>query len=185
MVPIVGIADHTGWAVAVVADGAGSVLASRRLALVGEGLPSMPHHGAGQRLPLFEGVALVEQVTASAAEEARLRLAELANLVPALGGIALRSIPRMPDGIAATLQDYWAQTRADGVMYRRALAAAATERGWEVHWFDAKLAAAAATERLGSAGLAKAEAKAREEFGPPWTADHRMALHAAVSSRGC
>lgn len=179
---VVGVADHTGWAVAVVADAAGQVFASRRIDLVAEGLPSMPHHGPGQRLPLAEAVALVEQVTLSAGHEAEARLAELAALFPALSGIALRSIPAMPDGIAATLQDYWAQTRADGVMYRRALAAAARDRGWAVHWFDKHAAGAGAVERLGSAPLAKAEAAARAAFGPPWTADHRMALHAAIAS---
>ncbi len=179
---ILAIADHTGWAVALVADGGGQVSLSRRIALVGEGLPTMPHHGAGQRLPSAEGVALVEQVRQSAVAEAEARLAELATEVPGIAAIALRACPTMPATVAETLASYWAQTRADGVMYRRALAGAAEARGWAVHWFDKRTAASQALALLGKTGLTAAEAQARAAFGPPWTADHRMALNAAITA---
>lgn len=141
----------------------------------------MPHHGPGQRLPRDEGVALVEQVRASAECEAAARLEELAALVPGIAAIALRDCPALPATVAETLASYWAQTRADGVMYRRALADAATARSWSVQWFDKRLAAQQAEAALGRAGLAAVEATARAAFGPPWTADHRMALHAAIA----
>ena len=101
----------------------------------------MPHHGPGQRLPPDVGVALVEQVRASAECEAAARLAELTALVPGITAIALRDCPSLPATVAETLASYWAQTRADGVMYRRALAGAATARSWSVQWFDKRLAA--------------------------------------------
>ncbi len=141
----------------------------------------MPHHGPGQRLPPDEGVALVDEVRASAESEAAARLAELAALVPGIAAIALRDCPALPATVAETLASYWAQTRADGVMYRRALAGAATARSWSVQWFDKRSAAQQAEEALGRAGLAAAEATARATFGPPWTADHRMALRAAIA----
>lgn len=179
---IVAISDHTGWAVALVADAAGRVILSQRIALVGDGMPAMPHHGAGQRLPVAEGVALVEQVRQSAAAEAEARLAQLAAAVPGITTIALRTCPPMPATVAETLGSYWAQTRADGVMYRQALAEAAAARGWAVHWFDKHSAAHQAEAALGKSGLAAVEAAARARFGPPWTADHRMALSAAIAA---
>jgi hypothetical protein len=179
---VLAIADHTGWAVALVADGAGQVFASRRIALVSGDLPSMPHHGPGQRLPPAEGVALIEQVRASATREAAARLDELAESVPGIAAIALRVCPTMPATVADTLASYWAQTRADGVLYREALATAAKARGWAVDWFEKRAAAQRAEAALGKAGLAAAEAAARTAFGPPWTADHRMALSAAISA---
>ena len=48
----------------VTVAGDGTLLDRRRVELVGEGLPKLPHHSEGQRLPLDEAVELVERVRA-------------------------------------------------------------------------------------------------------------------------
>jgi len=47
---IIGVSDHGGWAVLVTVAPDGTLLDRRRVELVGEGLPKLPHHSEGQRL---------------------------------------------------------------------------------------------------------------------------------------
>src|SRR5271166_6667372 len=63
---IIGVSDHGGWAVLVTVGRDGTLLDRRRVELVGEGLPKLPHHSEGQGLPLDEAVELVERVRVSA-----------------------------------------------------------------------------------------------------------------------
>src|SRR5215469_15235125 len=62
----IGVSDHGGWAVLVTVARDGTLLDRRRVELVGEGLPRLPHHSEGQRLPLDKAVELVERVRMSA-----------------------------------------------------------------------------------------------------------------------
>ena len=62
---IIGVSDHGGWAVLVTVAGDGTLLDRRRVELVDEDLPKIPHHSEGQTLPLDEAVALVERVRVS------------------------------------------------------------------------------------------------------------------------
>src|SRR5262245_20697505 len=135
---IIGVSDHGGWAVLVTLARDGTLLDRRRIELVGEGLPKLPHHSEGQRLPLDEAVALVELVRASAERHAVLALDAVTLAVPRVFGVALRKCPQLPPSIAERIKDYRAQNVADWVMYRKALASAAEARGWPVHWYDAK-----------------------------------------------
>src|SRR5260221_4741281 len=59
---IIGVSDHGGWAVLVTVARDGTLLDRRRVELVGEGLPKLPHHSEGQGLPLDEAVDLMERV---------------------------------------------------------------------------------------------------------------------------
>jgi hypothetical protein len=61
----IGVSDHGGWAVLVTVALDGTLLDRRRVELVGEGLPKLPHHSEGQELPLDEAVELVERVRVS------------------------------------------------------------------------------------------------------------------------
>ena len=45
---IIGVSDHGGWAVLVTVARDGTLLDRRRVELVGEGLPKLPHHSEGQ-----------------------------------------------------------------------------------------------------------------------------------------
>ena len=180
---IIGVSDHGGWAVLVTVTASGALLDRRRIELVDEGLPSIPHHSEAQRLPLDEAVALVERVRLSAERHAKLGLAAVAMTVPArIVGIALRQCPELPPTIAQRITDYRAQNVADWVMYRKALAAAAEERGWAVHWYDAKKVLDSAGAALRTEDFAFLEL--RKSIGPPWGKDHKLAMAAAIAARG-
>lgn len=166
---IIGVSDHGGWAVFVRVSRDGALLDRRRVELVDDDLPALPHHHEGQMLPLNEAVALVERVRACAERHAVTALDDVAMAVPRILGIALRSCPQLPPTIAERIKNYRARNVADWVMYRKALAAAAEARGWPVHWYD--------TKKL----LADAQPlQLRKMLGPPWTKDHKLAMAAAI-----
>jgi hypothetical protein len=178
---IVGVSDHGGWAVLVTVTGDGTLLDRRRVELVDEDLPKIPHHSEGQALPLHEAVALVERVQASAERHAKLALDAVAMTVGRrILGVALRQCPGLPPTIAERIEDYRAQNVADWVMYRKAIAAAAEARGWAVHWYDAKKVLDAASEALRIEDLDAHFLHLRRSIGPPWTQDHKVAMAAVI-----
>lgn len=182
---VVGVSDHGGWAVLVTVAGDGGLLDRRRVELVDEDLPKIPHHSEGQRLPLDEAVALVERVRVSAERHATLALEAVALTVPGrVVGVALRQCPVLPPTVAERIRDYRAQNVADWVMYRQALAAAAEARGWGVHWYDAKTVMAAAGEALGVENVEAQFVQLRKTIGPPWGQDHKVAMAAAIVAAG-
>jgi hypothetical protein len=177
---IVGVSDHGGWAVLVTVARDGTLLDRRRVELVGEGLPKIPHHSEGQGLPLDEAVALVERVRESAERHAALALDAVAMAVPRILGIALRKCPQLPPTIAERIKDYRAQNVADWVMYRKALAYAAEARGWPVHWYDAKSVSGAASRALRVKSFDAHFLQMRKAVGSPWNNDHKLAMAAAM-----
>jgi hypothetical protein len=182
---IIGISDHGGWAVLVTAASDGALLDRRRVDLVDQDLPKIPHHSEGQTLPIDEAVALVERVRVSAERHATLCLETVALSVPGrILGIALRQCPPLPPSIAERIQDYKAPNVADWVMYRKALAAAAEARGWAVHWYDAKKVFDRASEALRIQDLEAHFLQLRRSIGPPWSQDHKLAMAAAVVALG-
>ena len=173
---MIGVSDHGGWAVLVTVAGDGTLLDRRRVELVDEDLPKIPH-----QLPLDEAVALVERVRVSAERHAKLSLDAVAMTVPGrIVGVALRQCPELPPTIAERIKDYRAQNVADWVMYRKALAAAAEARGWVLHWYDAKKVCDAATEALRIEDLDAHFLQLRRSIGPPWGKDHKVAMAAAI-----
>jgi hypothetical protein len=179
---VIGVSDHGGWAVLVTAALDGTLLDRRRVELVGEGLPKIPHHSECQRLPLDEAVKLVERVRVSAEKHAVLALDAVATVVPSILGVALRKCPQLPPTIAERIKDYRAQNNADWVMYREALAAAAESRDWPVHWYDAKTVFGEASKALRLESLDAHFLRLRKAIGPPWNNDHKLAMSAAISS---
>ena len=180
---IIGVSDHGGWAVLVTVARDGRLLDRRRVELVGEGLPKMPHHSEGQRLPLDEAVELVERVRVSAERHAVLALDAVTMAVPRgfdIAGVALRKCQPLPPTIAERIQDYRAQNVADWVMYREALAFAAEARGWPVHWYDAKSVLGAARLALRVENLDAYFLEIRRAVGAPWNQDHKLAMAAAI-----
>jgi hypothetical protein len=177
---VIGVSDHGGWAVLVTAARDGTLLDRRRVELVGEGLPKIPHHSEGQGLPLDEAVALVERVRVSAEKHAVLALDAVAKAVPRILAVALRKCPQLPPTIAERIKDYRAQNVADWVMYRQALASAAEARGWPVHWYDAKSVSSAASQALRVESFDAHFLQMRRAIGPPWNNDHKLAMAAAI-----
>jgi hypothetical protein len=177
---IVGVSDHGGWAVLVTVARDGMLLDRRRVDLVDEGLPKLPHHHEAQGLPLDDAVALVERVRVSAERHAVLALDAVTIAVPRILGVALRNCPQLPAAIAERIKDYRAQNVADWVMYRKALASAAEARGWAVHWYDAKRVLDAARQALGVEDVDAHFLHVRRAVGPPWNKDHKLAMAAAI-----
>lgn len=179
---ILGVSDHGGWAVLVTATRDGTLLDRRRVELVDDGLPRLPHHSEGQRLPIDAAVELVERVRQSAESHAVLALDAVAGAVPHIRGVALRRLQPLPPTIAERITDYRAQNVADWVMYRRALALAAEARGWPVHWYDSKSVFAEAQQALRVESLDAHFLQVRRAIGPPWNKDHMLAMAAAIRS---
>jgi hypothetical protein len=177
---MIGVSDHGGWAVLVTVARDGMLLDRRRVELVGDGLPRLPHHSEGQGLPLAEAVELVERVRVSAERHAVLALDAVTMAVPRILGVALRKCPQLPPTIAGRIKDYRAHNVADWVMYRKALASAAEARGWPVHWYDAKKVLGAASQALRVDDLDAHFLKLRRSIGPPWGKDHKLAMAAAI-----
>jgi len=177
----IGVSDHAGWAVLVTVALDGTLLDRRRIELLDEHLPSMPHHHEAKKLPMDAAVALVEQVRASAERHAALALDGLAAILPRHRlGLALRECPPLPATIAERIQNYRAQNVADWVMYRQALAGAAEARGFPVYWYDAKTVLQAASEASRIPDLGAHFREVRRSIGPPWDKDHKLAMAAAL-----
>jgi hypothetical protein len=177
---IIGISDHGGWAVLVTLASDAALLDRRRVELVDDALPALPHHHEGQMLPVERAVDLVERVRTSAERHAALALDALASDVPHIGGVALRTCPPLPATIAERLNDYRARNLADWVMYREALARAAEARAWRVYWYDAKHVANLAAQALHVESFDTYFSDMRRKLGPPWNNDHKLAMAAAI-----
>jgi len=179
---IVGVSDHGGWAVLVTVTSDGTLLDRRRVELVDEDLPGLPHHHQGQLLPMDTAVALVERVRVSAEKHAALALNAVAGAVPHIIGIALRECQPLPPTIPERIKDYRARNVADWVMYRRAIASAAENKSWLVHWYDSKTVLRSAGDALHVASFDAHFREMRSSLGPPWNNDHKLAMAAALAS---
>jgi hypothetical protein len=189
----VGVVENGNSVVLVTVSNQAKVLDRRGVDLT-EGLPTHPHHHEGswalgryantpgaRAISLAEAVALVAQVRAAAEAGARRHLAELAAVVSSpLVAIALRAYPALPPTTELRITDNRAQTYADSAMYREALAGAARERGWAVHWYDRERVFADAASALGR-DVEAVLAAMKRELGAPWQAKHKLAAAAALA----
>jgi len=195
----VGAAEDANRAVLVTVAPDGTFLDRRRIDLTDRGLPTHPHHHEGswavgrylntpgaRSLSLADAVALVERVRASATRGARASLEALAAGVPVpIGRIAIRACPELPPTTEQRIADHRAQTFADSVMYREALAAAAEARGWSVHWYDREHVFREAATALGKdQDLGVFLSAIGRSIGPPWQAKHTLAAAAALAAVG-
>ena len=177
---MIGVSDHGGWAVLVTVARDGTLLDRRRVELVDDDLPAIPHHHEGQMLPIDEAVALVERVRLSGEKHAALALDAVAMQVAPILGVALRNRPELPPTIAERIRDHRARNLADWVMYREALAGAAGARGWPIYWYDAKKVFDTAGHSLRVENFDRYFLNMRKAVGPPWNADHKLAMAAAI-----
>jgi hypothetical protein len=184
----VGVVENANTVVLVTVGPDGALLDRRTVVLTPGGTPTHPHHHEGswavgryletpgaRAMPMAEAVKLVEQVKAAAEQGAREALEALARAVAQpIGRIALRECPVLPPSIEERIRDNRAQSTADSVMYRQALARAAEARGWSVHWYD-RVTAGRGTESKAVVAMGKAA-------GTPWQAKHKLAAAAALST---
>jgi hypothetical protein len=194
----VGAAENGNSAVLVTVTPGGEILDRRSIELTDRGLPTHPHHHEGswavgrylntpgaRALSLADAVALVERVRAAAARGAQESLEALAAavLVP-IACIAIRVCPRLPPTVEEQIADNRAQTVADSVMYREALATAAEARGWSVHWYDRERVFRDAARALGRTDIDAFLHEMGRSNGPPWQARHKLAAAAAIAATG-
>jgi hypothetical protein len=194
----VGVAENGSSAVLVTVTRDGQLLDRRTIQLLDPGLPTHPHHHEGswavgryldtpgaRAISLAEAVALVERVRASAAEGARRNLTALADAVSMpIAAIALRVCPSLPATTEARIADARAQTYADSVMYRQAMAAAAEALGWSVHWYDRERVFRDAAAAFGRQDVERLVSAMGRAAGPPWRAGHKLAAAAALAAAG-
>lgn len=180
----------------LVTVGPGLRLLDRRRVDLTHGLPTHPHHHEGswavgryldsawaRPTTLPEALALVGRVREAAAVGAREALEALATTVSEpIATITLRVCPPLPPTPEACIRDNRAQTYADSVLYREALAAAADARGWAVRWYDRDDVQAEAAAALAGADLAELLAALGRKAGPPWQAAHKLAATAAIAT---
>lgn len=190
-----GVAENGNSAVLVTVERGGELLDRRSIDLT-EGLPTHPHHHEGswavgrylntpgaRVLSLAEAVALVERVRDAAAVGARDSLEALAATVPVpITAIALRTCPELPPRIEERIEDNRAQTYADTVMYRQALAAAAEARGWSVYWYERDEVFQRAAAALACKDIEAFLQAMGKAVGAPWQARHKLAAAAAIAA---
>ncbi|HET8699013.1 MAG TPA: hypothetical protein VFO94_16130, partial [Gammaproteobacteria bacterium] len=176
----------------------GKLLDRRYVDLTDPGLPSHPYHHQGswavgryldspwaKPISLAEAVALIERVQASAERRAPELLAVLAAAVTVpIVRIAIRACPELPPTVEERIADNRAQTVADTVMYRQALAEAAEARGWVVHWYDRARVFGEAAAALGVDDVDAFLKALGRAAGPPWQAKHKLAAAAALAAFG-
>ena len=192
----VGVTEHGNSAVLVTVASDGELLDRRRVDLTESDLPTHPHHHEGswavgryknspwaRDISLTEAVELVERIQVAAARGAREGLEALAAAVPVpITRIAIRICPELPPTIEERIADNRAQTVADSVMYREALATAAEARGWSVHWYDRERVFREAATVLRCDDIAPLLLAMGREIGPPWRAKHKLAAAAAFAA---
>jgi len=192
------VAEHGNSAVLVTVSAGGELLDRRRIDLTDRDLPTHPHHHEGswavgrylnipgaRALSIAEVVALVERVRASAERGACESLEVLAAAIPVpIAGIAIRACPKLPPTTEERIADNRAQTFADSVMYREALAIAAEARGWFVHWYERAHVFRDAAVVLGCEDIDAFLRAMGRSIGPPWQAKHKVAAAAALAAGG-
>jgi len=197
MTATVGVAEHSNSAVLVTIAHDGTLLDRRRVDLTEPGLPTHPHHHEGSwaigrylntpgahARSLADVIALVDRVRASAERGARESLEALAASVRVpIVSIAIRVCPNLPSTTEERIADNRAQTVADSVMYRKALANAAEARGWPVHWYDRDNVFRDAAAALGRKDVDAFLHAMGRSIGPPWQATHKLAAAAALAAR--
>jgi hypothetical protein len=194
----VGVAENGNSAYLVTLAPVAELLDRRRIDLTDRDLPTHPHHHEGswavgrylnipgaRVLPLEQVIALIEQVRSAAARGAREGLKALAAAVTVpIAGIAIRICPKLPATVAECITDHRAQTYADSVLYRQALAMAAEARGWSVHWYDREQVYRDAAAVVGRQDIKTYLDAMGRALGPPWQAQHKLAAAAALAATG-
>ena len=143
-------------------------------------MAAAPIHHEGKPLDDTATAVLVAEVRASAIRATSASLDALeADLPEPIVSMSLRAWPAdFPDDIAVQRRAPY-ESRADSVMYRQVLAELARQRGWEVHFYDAKNVEAQAISILAERADDVLRGP-RATLGPPWAKDHRIALAATI-----
>lgn len=190
----VGVAEHGNSALLVTVASGSRLLDRRRIDLTND-LPTHPYHHEGswavgrylnsswaRPISLVAAVALIERVHTAALSGAQQSLQALAATVSmSIAAISIRACASLPPTIEERIADTRANTLADSIMYREALATAAAARGWSVHWYHPERVRHEAQMALGSDDLDAWLRAMGRIAGPPWQAKHKLAATAALA----
>lgn len=170
---VVGVADHSGWAI-LVTIGGGSVLDRRRVQIVDDALPRQRYHAAIGLAPRA-AERLVARVEAAARAGARVALdAVTRELAPRALGVVAVAEPRAPlRPVSETLTNHAWIHAAEGELYREAWADVARDLGLAVARYSAP------GIRVQVAEHATWLAAAGKRLGAPWNLDCKIAALAA------
>jgi hypothetical protein len=188
---VVSVAEHTGWAhlVCVVARGnVPAVIARRRVALIDQGLPTMPYEQDTTAMKEEEANAVIARVRQSIAARASDTLRRVVSeLAPAHTAVALaiREAPfdDLPATVAAGRASYRLLCAADGMLYQLAICHAARQLELDVHTYRRGTESARAAQQLGvtPAAIEEFVSHTGRPAGPPWTQEHRRAYAAGIA----
>jgi hypothetical protein len=188
---VVSVAEHTGWAhlVCVAAPGnVPAVVARRRVALIDQGLPTLPYEHETAAMREDEANAVIVKVrrsiTARTLEALRRVVSELAPAHAAVA-LAIREPPfdDLPTTVAAVRTSYRLLCAADGMLYQLAICRAARQLELDVHLCRRGEEAARAAQQLGvtAAEIEEFVSRVGRPAGPPWTREHRRAYAAGIA----
>ena len=172
----IGVVAKTGSAAAVALSGTAAAprfQARREIELISPGLDAQPYHAAAS-MDLAAAGELIAQVKAAAENAAAAGLLALAAMVPAsrVRGVAVVvKAVSVPGHLAGILRSHAWMHAAEGILYRQAVLAAATECGWTARAVD-QSALPAADQILAALG---------QVAGPPWRRLEKDATRAALS----
>jgi hypothetical protein len=174
------VKTRTGSAVAVALGGSAAAprfLARLELNLVPPDLPAQPYHAAAG-LDAAAAQTLVDRVERAAEDAAAAGLRALTEALPSvvvLTAVAVVVKPvSLPDHVAGVLRSHAWMHAAEGVLYRRAVLAAAAGCGWLAHAVD-QSALPTADQVLAELGQAA---------GRPWRRAEKDAARAALRLLG-
>jgi hypothetical protein len=179
-----GLHARTGWATLVGLAGpvaSPSVIERRRLELTPRGTPAQVYHAA-RHLEPEEAERFVEEATDAVGAAARRALRHVLAELGASGaeviatGIVLGR-GRVPSSLPAILASHPLLHAAEGELYRRALAEAATSCDLPVHGVEQRSLYDRAENELGAsaADLRRRLLELGRSVGPPWRLDHKDA----------
>ena len=189
---VVSVAEHTGWAhlVCVAARGnVPAVIARRRVALIDQGLPTLPYEHETTAMGEDEANAVIagvrQSIAARTSDALRRVVIELAPAHIAIA-LAIREPPfdDLPATVAAVRTSYRLLCAADGMLYQLAICRAARQLKLDVHMCRRGKETARAAQRLGvtPAEVEEFVSRTGRPAGPPWTQEHRRAYAAGIAA---
>ena len=192
MMAVLGVADHSGWAVCVTvaaSRGVPVIVDRRRIELIEPGVPSQPYHHETVRMPRPEAEQLVIRVRESVMKTTLACVTGLRNELQSQYSIAAMTLRIPPlSYVPVTVEDahasYNVMCRADGMMYHDALCKAAGTLNLAVELQPRGEEVARAAGRLGVSGdeVEQFVRAAGGSLGPPWQKEHRQAAAAAMAA---
>jgi hypothetical protein len=188
----VSVAEHTGWAHLVCVAARGHVpvvIERRRVALIDQGLPTMPYEHDTTAMREDEANAVIARVRRSIAAKTSEALRRVViELTPGHTAVALaiREPPfdDLPATVAAVRTSYRLLCAADGMLYQLAICHAARQAKLDLHTCRRGEETSRAAQQLGVTPdeIEEFISRTGRPSGPPWTLEHRRAYAAGIAA---